>query len=382
KEKPMRILESVRILAVVLVLACVVREASSRTPAAAALPFDRSCPVILDNDWALDQYDLPYAMALASAGKITLKGIVASNSYDEQYLGDASGNALRNYYLPGYQNIVNIGRSCGFTNIPDPVEGPHLSLKRPASSNIDETVPQNTPGTQLILAEARKATATKPLVVVQGGQCTAAVSAYLLDRSIADKMVLAWLCGDAVNYSNNDYNGYVDAWASYIALQRLRTVNVAYHGNEAGGGTITAARLRSDYPNNALKTEMLKIADGTGDAGKQFGPITTDFDGAGLTLLMHPEYVLASAAVAFDYFFDVSGRAMCHYRNDSASKYMFVTRGDGNVYTNSWWEAMLDPAAYHTTSGAPDLVITSFTYANGSFQVTAKNQGTAPTPST
>src|SRR5262249_16827006 len=153
------------------------------------------------------------------------------------------------------------GRSVGFTNVPDPTQGPYISLKRPASGNIDDTLPQDTPGTRLILAEARNATSAKPLVIVSGGQVTAAVSAYLLDHSIADKMVLAWLNGDATAFTNNDYNGYVDPWASYIALVRLRAVTVAYLGNFAGEATITPTRLRSEYPDNALRTEMLKIAE-------------------------------------------------------------------------------------------------------------------------
>ncbi len=378
------------------------------TVAHAALPFDQSCPVILDNDWAADQYDLYFAMALASAGKIQLKGIICSNSYAEQYGEPAPVKTVRNTYLPGYQNQVNIGRSVGFTNIPDPVEGPHLSLKRPASGNIDDTAPQDTPGVRLILAEAAKpgVTSAHPLVIVGGGQSTAAVSAYLIDHSIANKMVLAWDVGNATIYSNDGYNGFVDSWASYIVLQRLRAVTVAAIGNDGGAASITPSRLRTSYPNNALRVEMLKIAEGTGEAGKQFGPITGDFDGLGLVLLMRPDYVLSSLPVSFGWFYTdnegaLSTHQMVRYRSDPASSYLFVASGSGAVATDAWWAALTDPAAYHSgvtvsvpptpvppvpvppapgATGLCDLTVTGFTYSNGVFQCTVKNQGTAAVP--
>ena len=147
------------------------------------LPYDSSCPVIHTNDGNIDVYTLEYSMALASAGDIRLVGIVAD-------AGTGYGTkpkAVPKVWEEGrrmYADIVGKARRSGMVNIPDPVAGANWALDRPASGKIDDTVPLDTPGSRLIVQEARRATPEKPLVVVTGGALTCAADAYLLDNTI------------------------------------------------------------------------------------------------------------------------------------------------------------------------------------------------------
>ena len=104
----------------VFFLGVTLNSAAAQPPATAPfkLPYDRTCPVIYDNDYANDYVDW-YLMALANAGEIRYKGISTSSSI-----------APYNQYMPAEAlddcvslrtKIVSIGRASGLRNIPDPV---------------------------------------------------------------------------------------------------------------------------------------------------------------------------------------------------------------------------------------------------------------------
>src|SRR5206468_9200408 len=101
----------------------------------------------------------------------------------------------RSVWIEERQALIDKARRSGMHRLPDVAAGPSVSLtsRRPASGRIEDTPPFGTEGSWLIVTEARKASTTRPLVIVMGGQATAPVDAYLLDPTIADKMVLAWV---------------------------------------------------------------------------------------------------------------------------------------------------------------------------------------------
>lgn len=177
------------------------------------LPYNKTNPVMYDNDYANDYVDW-FLMAEASAGNISYRGITTSSSVQpfNKYLpADFFAGCVRDR-----DSIVQTGRQSGFQNITDPVPGPLGYLIKPASGRIEDTHPLNSPGTQLLITEARKATAAKPLVICMGGPLTIVADAYLMDSSIADKIIVAWTGG---HYdSMDDYNGWCDPWAAYITL--------------------------------------------------------------------------------------------------------------------------------------------------------------------
>ena len=173
-------------------------------------------PLIYDNDWWRDVPDAAYLWAKASLGEANLKGNIVSRDmwgWEEGYqyqLHDGMKDA---------QALLNAAKASGLKNIPKPIAGANAALIRPQSGKIEETTFTRTEGSDLIVVEAKRATAEKPLLVFVGGPCTTVATAYLTDRSIADRVIVFQIDGGA-------YNGK-DSWSWQIALQRFRFVNWA-----------------------------------------------------------------------------------------------------------------------------------------------------------
>ncbi len=162
---------------------------------AVTLPYDNTNPVIHTNDGNIDVYSLEYAMSLASAGDINLVGIV--------------GELVAPFH---YQDMVGKARRSGMVNIPDSVvmnrvAGATRALQEPASGLIEDTIPLTTLESNFIVSEANKATPENPLVIHTGGPLTAVADAYLLDNSIADKIIVTALLG-----RENDMVGLNGCW--------------------------------------------------------------------------------------------------------------------------------------------------------------------------
>jgi hypothetical protein len=178
----------------------------------------RDNPLIYDNDWWFDTPDKNYLWAKTSLGQADLKGnIVTRDLWDwqkgyvytlQQGMADA-------------EKSVGIARRSGLKGIPDPVPGCDAVFERPASGYIRDTKIVPSKGSELIVAEARKASWDKPLVVFVGGPLNTVANAYLMDPTIADRMVVFMtdLCG---------YNGK-DPWANYIVASRCKLVNYGAH---------------------------------------------------------------------------------------------------------------------------------------------------------
>ncbi len=176
------------------------------------------CPMIYDNDWWIDVPDAAYLWMKASQGKCDLRGnIVSRDMWDWQ-----------NGYTYKMQQCVDeclklreAANASGLDmqRIPKPVLGADQALQRPASGKIEDTKFVRTPGGDLIVTEAKRASPKRPLLVFAGGPCTTVAQAYLTDASIADRMIVFQIDGGA-------YNGK-DAWSWEIVKQRCRFANWA-----------------------------------------------------------------------------------------------------------------------------------------------------------
>jgi hypothetical protein len=175
-----------------------------------------ACPIIYDNDWWTDVPDSAYVWMKASLGKCKLRGnIVTRDCFDWE-----KGYAHKyQEQLDDCQKLLKAARDSGLRNIPDPAYGAEEALRRPESGSIEETKFTRTSGSDLIVAEAKRATPTKPLLIFVGGCCTTVATAYLTDPSIANRMVVFQIDGGA-------YNGS-DGWAWEIAMKRLPFANWA-----------------------------------------------------------------------------------------------------------------------------------------------------------
>ncbi len=140
-------------------------------------------PVIYDNDWWTDVPDAAYIWAKASLGKCDLRGNIITRCT----FGWEKGYAHKlEEQVKDCDKLLKAARASGLKKIPDPVVGAMDALREPASGLVTDTKYRPSPGSDLIVAQARKASAKKPLLIFCGGSCTTVATAYLTDPSIAD----------------------------------------------------------------------------------------------------------------------------------------------------------------------------------------------------
>lgn len=174
------------------------------------------CPMIYDNDWWTDVPDAAYLWAKASLGKCQLRGNIITRCT----FGWEKGYAHRfEEQIEDGRKLYHWAKASGLKNVPEPILGSKAALHRPPSGKIEDTKFERSPGSDLIIAEARKASPEKPLLVFCGGSCTTVACAYLTDPKIAECMIVFQIDGGA-------YNGS-DGWAWKITMERCRFANWA-----------------------------------------------------------------------------------------------------------------------------------------------------------
>lgn len=174
------------------------------------------CPMIYDNDWWQDVPDAAYLWTKASLGHCDLRGNIITRCTFAWEKGYA--HKLQEQ-VDDCQKLLSLARESGLRHIPEPVLGATEALRRPASGKIADTRFETSRGSELIVAEARKAAPEKPLLVFLGGSCTTMAAAYLTDPTIVNRTLVFQIDGGA-------YNGS-DAWAWQIVMQRCRFANWA-----------------------------------------------------------------------------------------------------------------------------------------------------------
>jgi hypothetical protein len=230
-------------------------------------------PIIYDNDWWFDVFDNNYLWAQASLGKANLRGnIVSRDMWDwekgyhytfEQSWQDA-------------EKALKLARDSGLKNIPDLTRGADRVLVRPESGHLEDTLAHPTDGSRLIVAEAKKASPEKPLLVIAGGPQTTIANALLANPEIAPNLVVFNL-----TVSDYGYNGK-DGWAAYIVAKRTRYV-------DWGGGafwdrdSVFRAEHFDGLPDNPFTEDMKRFIRTDLGRDNQLG------DGAPLVWLYQPK---------------------------------------------------------------------------------------------
>jgi hypothetical protein len=296
------------------------------------LPYDNTNPIIVHNDDAVDVYTDEYVLALSSAGEIGLRGMITGSPVapqNEAVTLEYMQNAARQR-----TEIANMARRSGFVRVPVPVTGAFAHLVRPESGAIDDTAAIHTEGSRLIVTEALRATPEKPLVIVAGGPLTDVADAYLLNRAVADRIIVAWVGGTL--WDMLDYNGAADAWASYIVLEKLRLVQFVANDYLPH---VPKARL-STLPRTPLREWMIAKQHPNGL------PDEHDGDGPPAISLMRPDFVGATRRVSFAGWVTRGGAAVPTFREDPNGRALVVTAASAAVATEEWWRALSNPAAY------------------------------------
>ncbi len=239
-------------------------------------------PLIYDNDWWGDTPDKNYLWAKVSLRQADLRGNVVSRDLYHWTRGYQFQIAEQ---IADADKSIGIARRAGLQHIPDPVAGADLAFQRPASGRIEDTKPMRSAGSDLIVAEARKATPEKPLVVLVGGPLNTVANAYLTDPSIAARMIV--LMTDL-----RGYNGQ-DQWANFIVASRCKLVNYGariWWPQRPAPPVMPPDRVRS-LPDNEMTRELYRIAEWFWTRSTKPGnPVRDDgfADGAPVFLVFDP----------------------------------------------------------------------------------------------
>jgi len=211
------------------------------------LPVDERNPVIIANDSVTDNWTGEYAMLLANSGGPPLAGIIVNPS---PYWPDLAAN------VAGWSDLVTAARASGLRNIPDATGSAADPLVRPADGKIESTTPNTSAGAKLILeVSARLSLPWRPVVVVTGSRLTDVADAYLMDHTVADRVVVVSALGGEANGTSvmGWPNGELDPWADWIVGQRFRYIQVNGYYDQLNDVTTAKA---ADLPDNALGAWM------------------------------------------------------------------------------------------------------------------------------
>jgi hypothetical protein len=291
------------------------------------VPVDNRSPVVLCNDGPKDNWQGEYAIQFASAGELSLAGIVISDSPFWSNLDDN---------MAGWKRMVAAARESGIRNLPEPLRSTGPVLVRPSDETIDSTAPNHSEGAQFIVdASKRLSSPSRPLAVVNGGRLTDLADAYLIDHTVPERVVVVAALGTASTdgAEMGIPNGELDTWADIIVAQKFRYVQVNAYYRQADDVT---DNLASRLPANAF-TSWIQSKKDTVYADD---PLTSDQ--VAVLAVAIPSYVSAVVRVA------QRGTTATDYpalQNDADGPVWLVTKADSGLGTARFQEILLDRAA-------------------------------------
>lgn len=296
---------------------------------ARTLPAGPHSAVLISNDGCGSWQGL-YATLFANAGGPALAGIAVNAS---AYATDLDAN------IAAWQNLVVAGRASGLRGLPDPILSDGPPLVRPASGDITATAPNGTAGAHLIVdASSRVASPARPLAVIVGGRLTDVADAYLLDQTVADRIVVVADVGSLspTGASMGTPNGELDPWADWIVAQRLTYVQVSAYYDETAD--VPAGRVPS-LPQNPLGLLIAAQQPGVSN-------VPTMSDQVSLLPVALPAFVTAvqRASLSPTAVFDpTTGPALTL---DPGGRIFLVTGIDAGAATTRLWQMLQTPGLF------------------------------------
>lgn len=273
-------------------------------------------PVVFVNDQPNDVYVDGYILALAANREIQLRGLVSSGVDCKCSAGD---NYPRTNTPETRRAWVSAAREAGFQNIPDPIEGTQgPKLVKPASGKPEDTRPIGSPGTSLIVQEARRASPATPLLVIVSGPITTVADAYATDPSIADKVVVSFLAGHGENL--DDWNAVADPWATEIVVRRFRTF---LFSEGLDPPHVPESRMMAEFPDTKLRKLLV-------DSG-YYKP-DYDSDGQAAIPVMLPSFVKSHR--------QLSWKGDMRLADDPSGNVFVMTRGDSEAAGQEFFRAL------------------------------------------
>jgi hypothetical protein len=177
----------------------------------------------------------------------------------------------------------------------------------------------------------------RPLVVATGGRLTDVADAYLIDRSVSDKIVVVSSMGTVTNSGGamGQPNGEMDPWADFIVATRLRFVQVSAFYDQLAD--IPDSRVQ-ELPDNPFGAWM---------AAKQPNIWETPLaaDQVSVLAVGLPKFVASVSHVsARDLAADA--KAGPELLSEASAANLLVTKSTGAVATTRLWELLLAPGTF------------------------------------
>jgi hypothetical protein len=292
------------------------------------LPVDERNPLVIMNDGAVDNWQGEYAMLLANGGGPPLAGIIVNTSPPWT---DLDENVAK------WRAMVTAARNSGLRGIPDPIASVGGPLVKPASGQIEDTVPNRSEGARFILdAAERLSLPYRPLVIATGGRVTDLADAYLVDPSVADKIVVVASLGSltTAGATTSVPNGSLDPWATVIVSQRLRYVQISAFYDQLSD--VPASRVE-ELPDNEFGAWM---------AAKQPSLLEIEIacDQIGVLAAGLPTFAVAVARVSPGE--EPASGGGPDLTLDPAGRDLLVTESAGPLAAARLWELLLEPKTF------------------------------------
>lgn len=279
----------------------------------AHVPYSTNNPILYTNDHPEDVHTDVIMMALHSNGTIDLRGIVTDQQGSSPSGCGGDGCHTTAIDDAKRREWISAARSSGFYDIPSSVSG-------------DAAV-------NLIVAEARAASSSLPLVIMTGGPLTLVARAYRLDPSIASRVIVS-IAGFALNqWTSGKYRGETnitnDLAAAQTVLQNMRCVIVPFRDFNSQGIDQTrypaTPRSRVDaLPNKPLRARMQSIY--------AYPWAHYDADGGPQATLLSTRYATASKRVRW-----ATDSGGSYLADDANSDDVLITSVDAAPATDRWW---------------------------------------------
>jgi hypothetical protein len=296
------------------------------------LPVDSRNPVlILQDDWSGDWLG-ELALLFASRGTLTVAGVVVNST---SYWPDLAANTN------GWMSLLEAARSSGLTNLPSITPSTGKALVPPSNGQIESTTPNNSEGANLIVSRSRELSQPfRPLVVVSGTSLTELADAYLIDPTVAGRVVVVAALGSykAPNGELWAPNGDRDPWATWIVSQKYPFIQVGTYYDQTTD--VTPEQVASgNLPPNQLGNFM---------ARKQPKILTalSTCDQVALLAVALPQFVAEAVQVSADVsagFDDMKGTILVP---DQKGDDMVVTKIQGPLARSELWRMLLDPHTF------------------------------------
>jgi len=292
------------------------------------LPVDARNPVVIFNDSQYDNWQGEYAVLLAAAGSLTLDGIVVVTGSNANNIDDN---------LAERRNLVAAARKSGMRNIPDPIKSVGPQLVRPANGDIDATVGNNSDGAFFIVNESsRLSLPYRPLALVMGSRLTDVADAYLIDRTVVDRVVVVSELGSltASGAAMSSPNGEMDPWADLIVTSRFWFVQVSAYYDQTTD--VPPSRV---LPNNAFGTWIASRR-------SQIWNLPQAADQVGVAAVALSSFVVAVEKVSASGSVPAGATVGPALTDDPNGPLWLVRQIAPQVAINRLWEILLDSRTY------------------------------------